>query len=367
MKKLIQLLTILLTISCSTSKIVTTNIQDLTAFESDAQIYALPKTTFIFEVTATRHTFLPGPYQKYTKRLLGIEGAKSMSEVYWQLEDINMKRLIEPDIDHYYSVKHIGDCSIEDPLLELGKSGLIISHDMLPSYKHYNSDVIDEVEQIHFTDLTISPYINDENRKKNKKKGNNPEAEGIPYWQKHIAGKTTEEKAIEASRFIYKIRKRRFKLLAGQYEVFPEGTALETSIKELNKLEELYLSLFIGKTEIDTVKRVYAYEPQANNEIQRKTLFRFAEETGFHLPESDFGSPIILVINDLNNNQPLSQLQFSFTETGNVLLYRLPDKASLKLLYGSHVLLESVNPVFQFGVIVPLYVNQQKSLLGRNR
>lgn len=353
--------------SCTTSKIVTTNIQDLTAFESNAQIYALPKTSFLFEVTATRHIFHPGPYQMYTKKLLGIDGAKSMSEVYWQLENINMKRLIEPDIDHYYSVKLIGDCSIENPLLELGKSGLIISHDMIPSYKHFNPDVIDEVEQIHFTDLTISPFTADDSKKKTKSTINDSDDRSFPYWQKQIKGKTIEEKAIEASKFIFKIRKRRFKLLAGQYEVFPEGTALETSIYELNKLEQLYLSLFIGKTEIDTVKRVYTYQPVVNEDIQRETLFRFAEETGFHLPESDFGNPIILVINDLNNNHSLNQLQFSSPESSNILLYRLPDKASLKVLYGSHVLLESVNPVYQFGVLVPLYISQQKSLFCRDR
>lgn len=367
MKKLIQLLTLPILMSCTTSKIVTTNIQDLTAFETNAQVYALPKTSFIFEVIATRHNFQPGPFQKYTKRFLGIDGAKSMSEAYWHLEQIEIKRLVEPDIDHYYSVKFIGDFSIENSLFDLGKSGLIISHDMIPSYKQYNSDVIDEVEQIHFTDLSISPYIDKEKKKKAKNTGKDFEGGDIPYWQKHISGKTIEEKAFEASKFIFKIRKRRFKLLSGQYEVFPEGTALETSIEELNNLEELYLSLFIGKTETDTIRRSFTFSPVANEVLQRENLFRFSEETGFHLSDSDMGSPIILVVNDLEQNQSLNQLQLPLAESENVLFYRLPDKGLLKVLYGSHVLLESVNPVYQFGVLMPLYVNQHNNLLGRNR
>ncbi len=358
MKKIIQFLTIPFIISCTTSKVITTNLQDLTAFEPNAQIYALPKTTFIFEVTATRHSFQPGPYHQYAKRFLGIEGTRSISDVYWQLERVDIKSMNEPDMDHYYSVKFIGDVSIEKSLFELGNNGFIISHDMMPSYKHYNYDVIDEVEKIHFTDLTISPFINEQNRKKPKASSIQEYGlENIPSWQKHISGKTFEEKAFEAAKFIFKIRKRRFKLLAGQYEVFPEGVALETSMHELNELEEKYLSLFIGKTEIDTIRRIFTYAPVANEPIQRENLFRFSEATGFTSSENQ-GIPIILEVKDMETNKLLNGLQLPISKTENALFYRQPDKASVKLLYGSHELMLSVYPVYQFGALLPVYVNQ---------
>lgn len=367
MKKLTQFSILLFFVSCSTSKVITTNLQDLSSFEPEAQIYALPKTTLAFEVTAVKHNFQPGPYHKYAKRFLGIEGAKSISEVTWELADVKQKNIIEPDIDQYYSVKFIGPVDATNELLELSRNGLIISSDKTQSYQHFNADVLDKVEQIHFTDLTISPFTLDEKRKKPKNILTDSEFDNLPAWQKQIAGKTTEEKAFEASKFIFKIRKRRFKLLAGQYEVFPEGTALETSVRELNQLEKEYLSLFIGKVESDTVKRVFTYTPLANEPLQRVTLFRFSEETGFYTSSENQGNQIILVVQDMEENRLLNQLQLPITSLENVLLFREPDKGAIKVLYGSYELMESVVPIFQFGALIPLYVHPEKALLSRER
>jgi hypothetical protein len=365
--RLVQFSILLLFVSCSTSKVVTTNLQDLSSFEPEAQIYALPKTSLIFKVTAVKHNFQPGPYHKYAKRFLGIEGAKSVSEVNWEIVDMKQKNIIEPDIDQYYSVKFIGPINPSSELLELSKDGLIISPDKIQSYQGFNADVLDKVEQIHFTDLTISPFTIDEKRKKPKNVLTSSEFDNLPARQKHIEGKTTEEKAFEASKFIFKIRKRRFKLLAGQYEVFPEGTALETSIRELNQLEKEYLSLFIGKVESDTVVRVFTYTPLAGEPLQRVTLFRFSEETGFYTSSENQGTQIILVVKDMEENKLLTQLQLPMASLENVLLYREPDKGSIKVLYGSYELMESVVPVFQFGALIPLYVYPDKALLSRDR
>jgi hypothetical protein len=54
--------------------------------------------------------------------------------------------------------------------------------------------------------------------------------------------KSLEEKAEEAAAFIYKLRKRRFKLLVGQEQPVPDGNALDISIRELDELEKEYLS-----------------------------------------------------------------------------------------------------------------------------
>ncbi len=367
LRRLVQFSILLFFVSCSTSKVITTNLQDLSSFEPEAQIYALPKTTLAFEVTAVKHNFQPGPYHKYAKRFLGIEGAKSISEVNWELADVKQTNIIEPDIDQYYSVKFIGSVGATNELLELSRNGLVISPDRVQSYQHFNADVLDKVEQIHFTDLTISPFNIDEKRKKPKNVLASSELDNLPAGQKHIEGKTTEEKAFEASKFIFKIRKRRFKLLSGQYEVFPEGTALETSVRELNQLEKEYMSLFIGKVESDTVKRIFTYTPHANEPLQRVTLFRFSEETGFYTSSEDQGTQIILVVRDMEENKLLNQLQLPITSLENVLLFREPDKGAIQVLYGSYELMESVVPVYQFGALIPLYVHPEKALLRSDR
>ena len=83
-----------------------------------------------------------------------------------------------------------------------------------------------------------------------------------------------EDKAREAAAFIYKIRKRRFKLISGQYDTHPESTALETAVRELNELEDNYLALFIGRYTTDTLTHRYQYIPTSGSTPERAIICR---------------------------------------------------------------------------------------------
>ncbi len=363
---LIALIT-LLVVSCTPSKIVTTNLHDLSSFETNAKVYSLPKTKLLVKVTAVKHSFIPGPYQQYAKKFLGIEGTKSTASVSWELSDISLNKVLEPDIDHFYSVNCIGQGCVDDDIYKLSDAGLLLSPELTQSFQQSNCTNIFNVPEIHFTDVSISSFTNDENRKKPKQKLSTLKHETLPAWQKQVSGKSVEEKAFEASKFIFKMRKRKFKLLAGQYEVFPEGQALETSIRELNKLEEEYLSLFIGKVESDTIEHIYIYSPRSGESLQREDLFMFSEETGFYTTTENEGVPLILVVEDLGENTMLNSLQLPLSANENLLYYRVPDKARVKLLYGSHELLVSELPIYQFGALIPIYVDPKRYLLSRDR
>ena len=369
MKKLIPSIAIitLIVFSCSPSKIITTNLHDLSSFETDAKVYSLPKTKLIIRVAAIKYNFIPGPYFQYAKKFLGIEGVKSSPSTTWGISDVSLTKMLEPDIDQYYSVKCLGGSCIDEKILELNKSGLVLSPELIESFQQANTSEAFSVQEIPYTDLTISSYKSETNRKKPKQQLSTSQHETLPAWQKQISGKSVEEKAFEASKFIFKIRKRKFKLLAGQYEVFPEGQALESSIRELNQLEEDYLSLFIGKVSTDTIHHFYVYEPKAGETLQRENLFMFSEETGFYTTTENEGTPLILVVEDLDENSMLNSLQIPLGSNENHLFYRLPDKARVKLLYGSHELLVSELPVYQFGALMPVYLNPNRYLLSRDR
>ncbi|MBN1116341.1 MAG: DUF4831 family protein [Bacteroidales bacterium] len=355
MKKIIQILIIASLFSCTTTKVVTTNLHDLASFEQSARIYSLPRTRLLVNVKAVKHTFYPGPYHQFAKKYLGIEGAKAFPSTFWEITDLRLYTLSEPDPERYYSVRSTNPDELQNKFMSLSENGLILSPADFKSFQVFNSNELETVEENSYTDLSIRSFMPDDQKKRPKNAIYDSNYIRIPSWEKQVIGKSLEEKAFEASKFIFKIRKRRFKLLSGQYDVFPEEQALAISVRELNALENEYLSLFIGKEKTDTINSQYTFTPGSGPELQRNTLFRFSDDTGFNTSAENEGIPVILEIQDLQTNKILNQLQIPYsTSYSNVIFYRMPDRALVKILYGSHVLLESEVSVEQFGVVVPM-------------
>jgi hypothetical protein len=343
--------------SCSISSITNTNLRDLTSFEPEATIYALPQTRLVVNVIAEKNVFIPGPYFKYADEFLGIKGASGDSGILWNIADIKLSTISEPDPEQFYSAKIKNYPSAIQNISELTNNGVLINPCTENNFQLSHNDFVSSVEEIPFSDLSVKSFFFDEKKKKQKNMLADSAFAMIPSLEKQLQTKSEKEKAFEAAQFIFKIRKRRFKLVSGQYEVFPEGIALQSAVKELNKLEKEYLSLFIGKKYSDTITNIFSVVPRNSEILQRFTLFRFSSQTGFFTSSENEGTPIIMEVKDLNQNELLNQLQMPVQKKGylNYLYYRLPDNCSVSIFNDSHVLLESELPIFQLGAIVPNY------------
>lgn len=89
--------------------------------------------------------------------------------------------------------------------------------------------------------------------------------------------KTETDNVKEAVSEIFRIRSERVKLLAAENSV-PDGKSLEIILKEFDRMESNYLSLFMGKTEKRQVKRVVTCIPVSVDEPV--VAFRFSEKGG---------------------------------------------------------------------------------------
>ena len=357
MKRLYRLIIIILLSGCSSmGKISVTNVHDLAAFQENSYIYALPRTRVTVGIVALRHQVIPGPYNAYAEKFLGIKGASSISTASWELKETYLNTSREPDPDQYYSLEADNPSSDINHLMKFTDSGLIIDNQELTPFIHSRSYFDDRPEPLHFTDMSVKRNRIETAEKKTK--GVTEVTVDMPVTKSAPGLKTTEKKAEEAANFIIKIRKRRFKLLAGQYEVFPEGTALETSVRELDELEKEYLSLFIGKVYTDTVERVFQYTPQPGQSLERNVICRFSDETGIQDAMSLSGMPIVLELKNMEFTVALRDVQnpYSGPTYENIIYYRIPEKAYSRIFYGSTILLESEIEVLQYGVLIPFNI-----------
>ena len=123
------------------------------------------------------------------------------------------------------------------------------------------------------------------------------------------------------------------------------------------KLRSNYLiAQLIMKLMISTVEK-----------LQRNTLTWFSDKTGFYTSTENEGTPLILIVEDMDFNGMLNELQLPLNSVEDVIYYRIPDKASVKLLFGSHELIESEVSVYQFGAVVPQCVKPEYLLLRNYR
>lgn len=360
MKKFSYILLLLfVTFACvSKSKITVTNIQDLAAYTENSIVYSIPRSRIALTTIAVRHFTIPGPYRNYAEKYLGIKNTPSISKTEWELNNVVLDVIQQADPDYYFSVQTSNPKTTFDEFLELTEGGMALKLDDHNSFFQFKKSFEDIPEPIHFTDLSVKKNLLESKSKVNFSQVDVPV--DLPFSKQKKGIKTINQKAEEAANFIIKIRKRRFKLLSGQYDVFPEGIALETSINELNKLEKEYLYLFIGKTYSDTITKTFFFIPQTNQELERYVFCRFSDETGFHDALGTVGKPLVMELRNMHFTEVLHNLQFPLSGPTyeNILFYRIPDMASVKIFYSSKTIIEAEIKICQYGALVPWSISK---------
>jgi len=328
---------------------------------ANSLVYALPRTILSFEVTAKKTMFRHGPYYRYAERYLGITNASSDDWEEWSITDIVVNSDEEIDPEHYYLLESNGPLKVN--AMTLSKSGLILT----PNPESYNdkqtvqSVVTENPEPLFHTDLSVKrnfEIVYDTNYRFVETDSGFIR---VPYLYERTVRLTLEQQAEEAANFIIKIRKRRFKLMSGQYDVFPEGIALQYAVENLTILEKEYVALFVGKYKDEYYKVSYRFIPEKDPPPRPHVLFRFSTEFGLLSVNDLTGKPVLLEIAKHGTTTIIDDLTYKPVEEGEEdikpLFYRIPEVAGLRIIDEKKVLAEKDILIYQFGQIVRLPVN----------
>lgn len=355
MKKCNGLLLIVLLSSCNpAAKISVTNVNDTGHLINNTCMYALPLSAFAITVVAQQESFVPGPYHMYARKYLGITDAVSVPFDRWSLTDATLTGYLEADPDFLFGVTGAKNSSYLQVIRDLSADSLLLLPENFVSRQVFANKYEPLHEPLNFTDLSVKRNFDAE--KGMQISGVLPDSSFFmtPASKDKKAPelKTTEQKAEEAANFILKIRKRRFKLISGQYDFMPDGEALGRAVEELNRTELEYLSLFTGKKSTAFHTRTFHYVPEAVPENGRTILFRFSGKEGFLEAGENEGKPVMIVIQDMNKIKGLDSPALNPGGLNNYLIYRIPDQAWIRILFGEQLLLETRQPVYQFGALV---------------
>lgn len=312
------------------------SVDDLSNATVNSLVYTLPVTVIRVEIEAEKTISKVGPFYRYSKKLLNVNGVIMEDGEEWSLKGVKLYTIGKPDYSKRFSVTSSG--SNIASLLNLSPEGVLVG---------VNLD--NQQEQSSSLKSSIEPKI---------PTTDDVTFDDVPMLKKPLSKTSTAAMAEETANMIYKIRKRRLKILASDYPVLPpDGKAYEVTVSELNKLEKKMVELFVGKKELYSVSKTFDFIPDSMS-VNNAVLCRFSSQKGILNADDLSGTPIYIEINidkpkalpsgvvAIDDKEPLKQ----------GLFYSVPVKGEVKIVDRNVLLLEKEVLLGQYGQLLSMPV-----------
>jgi hypothetical protein len=166
----------------------------------------------------------------------------------------------------------------------------------------------------------------------------------VSIQQNMVVEKSLEQKAAETAATILDLRRQRLQIVTGDTDATYSGEAMGAAIGELARLEQEYMTLFVGYSEFQTQKMRFDVVPEAARENQMYIAFRISDKSGLVPADDMTGRPVVMEI----QTQAFEKVQ-ARGQKGEVVHYRIPAVCTVKIKNGADLLLQSRVPVYQLG------------------
>ena len=163
-----------------------------------------------------------------------------------------------------------------------------------------------------------------------------------------------EESARLAAEKIFELRRSRLDLITGELGENVFGGGLESALREIDRLEEEYLSLFLGKQSTRTDTKQYSVTPSKDKLTY--TVCRFSDVAGL-LPADDLsGEPVVLELRYADGRTDSDLVAAQVKPNARVIPQLLPADMQCRLILNGEELASEQFRIVQLGETV--YVAQ---------
>ena len=314
-----------------------------------AVVYSLPSTTIALKVTAEHEAYQAGPYAMYAEKYLGME-VRQKSGDFYTIKSIEMVPYVEADPAVSAAVNLQGSKAAPANFLSLCSQGLVVLQDgytgkgaqwRFPSALGAQEFLSGSPSNIENATTTLYKTVKS--------------AEGVekvPVKQSQTVVKSLEKKAEETAELIFKLRQKRLEIVTGDTDATFSGEAMAATLKEIQRMEDEYMAMFVGKSVKDEQTMVFDVVPKASNQKHIYIAFRLSDSQGL-LPANNMqGRPFVLeLVADGEAIAPTSVSEAALATKGRVA-YRKPVTVVARVLDGQNVLIQTRVPVYQLGKIM---------------
>lgn len=316
--------------------------------------YCLPSTTVALEVTALQENFYAGPYAKYAEKYLGIK-ARTSDNSSFVITEIKMTPYVEADLECRHMIA-LEKGKLDASFLKLSSAGLVSFADALSDRE--TSWRFTTAAEGDFSGKGVTSNLTSEAAVLYKSDKKDAAFNKVSVQQNMIVAKTLEQKAAETAEMIVNLRKQRLQIVTGDTDATYSGEAMGAAIEELTRLEQEYMTLFLGYTQTQVQKMNFDIIPQAGRESQKYIAFRLSDTAGLLPADNLSGKPVVIefIPQEIKTIEELPEKDAK--KAAQVLAYyRIPAVCSVKISEGATPLLQSRIPVYQLGVESSFPVN----------
>lgn len=325
-------------------------------------IYALPRTTLVFKVVSRVTNTYCGPFYAYAEEYLGIRGIPSENKTEWSIDSIDIYSYKEADPDEYYAVKTRKGFNPK-ALFLLNESGIILDPSLAEQIGTSNHNIITKKNALtsEVIEVSMQKYYNEKADTFYKTILKDSIYLKIPLIRPKQELKNLKAKASEAADVIIKIRQRRFEMILSDDEALPEVKAFRLALSEMKKTEEDYLALFTGRQVTSTFTTWIYYTPESITRDSQFEIFRFSPKKGISDRTDATATPVFITFEKENRTKVLNDwMQYMSNPGKNHLFYRIPDAATVDVVWKGNLLASKKILIYQFGTVVPFPVNVGK-------
>jgi len=306
-----------------------------------AIVYSLPNTTLQFIVEAECESFVAGPYAIYAQKYLGT-AAREENGTFYKLKSVEVVPYIEADPTVNIAL-NLSSKNASANFLEMTNQGLLIWSDSYAGKR-------DKMRFPNMNDASVfdksasSSNLTNEQTTLYRTVG----TERVAVRQSQVVEKSPEKRAEETADMLFNLRNKKMDIITGETDATFGGDALKAAVEEMNKLEEEYLSLFFGKSEISVQRLSFDVVPVAS-ERQMYIAFRISETQGLLPSDNLSGRPIVL---ELIADEKQAAVNMETTSAKGRVLYRKPLMMRTRLSDGQAVILQTRVPIYQLGTLM---------------
>ncbi len=317
-------------------------LQDAAA-QTGAVVYSLPRTTVTVTVTAQREAFTAGPYAQYAQKYFGV-AARTQNGTSYTLQEIVLTPYVEADPAARFTVT-IPDKSSAN-FLQFCAQGLVVMADNYtgkPAAWRFESQAGAE----RFEGVDPLGNLGKERTTLYKAVRTGDGYERVPVTQDNTVEKSADRKAADAAATIFSLREKRQQIATGDTDATFSGEALQAAIDEITRLEERYLSLFYGISDISLEVKSFDVTPDPGTKGQTYVAFRISDRDGLQPASTSDGKPVNLIFQP--EEASATEVAGDRGKESSTVHYRIPTITRCRLVQDGRTLLESRIPVYQLG------------------
>ncbi len=337
--------------SCSSLKIQ--KIEDVEKIKSNSLLYQLTENQVDIQFELNKTTFIPGPYSAYAKTYLEVDPIQINEKETWRISNVKINLSAVSDTNQTYLLSGAINKILPENIALLSENNLDgMNYPILENYS--------KAENIlpYFNELSLKKLIIEDKKTSYKEVTIDSVSKRIPIVNIVVRNKNAEEMAKDAAKTLQKIRKRKFRLIAGLNDNSTEKGDIRFMIAELDKKEQYYLELFMGRTVEENKTIMVSVWPR---NFEKYLLFKFDKQKGI-IDESllSQGEAVELILEPLNDS---SGLDFSskIKKKVSFLPYRIPKIVKLSIESNGVNIFETKTALSQFGQISYLPIDLLKS------